>query len=77
MKTDTINGTVRAVTAMGRNARRLADQLAHHKVGTDAPRHAAMHRVETALRDFGNVIRDGEAALTPSARIAIAELASG
>jgi hypothetical protein len=73
----TISETVRAVTALGRDARRLADALAHHKLGTDAPRHAGLHRIETVLRDCGLAIRDAEAALTPSARIAIAELASG
>jgi hypothetical protein len=71
-----ISETVRAVTALARDARRLADALAHHKVGTDAPCHAALHRIETSLRDFGNAIRDAEAALSASARIAIAELAS-
>jgi hypothetical protein len=71
MKTHTINGTVRAVTAMGRNARRLADQLAHHKVGTDAQSHAALHRIETALRDCGIAIRDAEAGLSDQVRAAI------
>jgi hypothetical protein len=72
MKTDTaLSTTVRAAVALGANARRLADRLAHHKLGTDVRRHAAMHRVETTLRDFGNAIRDAEAMLTPSARSAI------
>jgi hypothetical protein len=71
MQTNTISGTVRTLTALGRNARRLADQLAHHKRGTDAQSHAALHRIETVLRDCGIAIRDAEAALSPATRAAI------
>jgi hypothetical protein len=56
---------------MARDARQLADQLSHHKRGSDAQRHAVLHRIETALRDCGNAIRDAEAALSPMARTAI------
>jgi hypothetical protein len=71
MQTDTIKGTARAVIALAANARQLADQLSHHKRGSDAQRHAALHCIETALRDCGIAIRDAEAALPPSARSAI------
>jgi hypothetical protein len=74
---DTISGTVRAVTALGRDARRVAAALQRHQFGIADPHKLAIyHRLALVAMEPGQAIDHAEAALSPSARIAIAELAS-
>jgi hypothetical protein len=72
----TISETVRAVTALARDARRVAAALQRHQVGiADPHRRAILHRLTVVAHEFGLAISNAEAALSPSARSAIAELA--
>jgi hypothetical protein len=77
MQIDTLTGTVRALTALGRDARRVAAALQRHQSGiADPHKRAICHRLALVAMEVGQAIVQAEAALSPSARIAIAELAS-
>jgi hypothetical protein len=77
MQTDTISGTVRAVTALGRDARRVAALLQRHQSGiADPHKRAICHRLALVAMEVGQAIVQAEAALSPSARNAIAELSN-
>jgi hypothetical protein len=76
MQTDTLSGTVRAVTGLGRDARRVAALLQRHQSGIDPYKFAIVHRLALVAMELGQAIVQAEAALTPQARSAIGELVS-
>jgi hypothetical protein len=69
MQTDTtISGTVRAVVALGRNARRVAAALQRHQSGIADPyERAIFHRLSMVASDFALAISTAAAALPSSA----------
>jgi hypothetical protein len=75
MQRDTIGSTIAALLTMAGEARRLAASLQRYQ----SPNHrdfAALHRLALVAQEFGEAIVQAEAALSPSARNAIAELVS-
>jgi hypothetical protein len=79
MQTKTIGDTVAALIAMAGEARRSAASLQRYQRYQTVHDHrdfAALHRIALVAQEFGEAIIQAEAALSPSARIAIAELAS-
>ena len=67
----TISETVRAVTALGRDARRVATALQRHKSGIDPYKFAIVHRLAMVAMEFGQAIGQAEATMPPSLRSAI------
>jgi hypothetical protein len=77
MRTDNLSGTVQAVIALGRDARRVAALLQRHQSGmADPHKRAICHCLALVAMEVGQTIVQAEAALSPSARNAIAELAA-
>ena len=76
MQRDTIGSTIAALLTMAGEARRLAASLQRYQTVHNHRDFAALHRLALVAQEFGEAIVQAEAALSPSARNAIAELVS-
>ena len=76
MQTDTIGGTIAALLTMADEARRSAASLQRYQTVHNHRDFAALHRLALVTMELGQAILQAEAALTPQARSAIAELVS-
>jgi hypothetical protein len=72
MQTDTIAGTVRALTTLGRDARRVAAALQRHQFD-DPSKRAICHRLALVALEVAQAIVQAKVALSPQARSAIAQ----